>query len=61
MKLDERLEHMAAADKTGFYAYHVAGHHATPLDLVPVSDACLGAWRGHHTHAVAAGNVAVAG
>ena len=57
MKLDERLEHIAAADKTGFYAYHVAGHHATPLDLVPVSDACLGA----HTPAVAAGNVAVAG
>jgi alkanesulfonate monooxygenase SsuD/methylene tetrahydromethanopterin reductase-like flavin-dependent oxidoreductase (luciferase family) len=41
--LDERLEFVAAADATGFYAYHVAEHHATPLNMVPVPGVYLGA------------------
>ena len=42
-QLDERLEYVAAADAAGFYAYHVAEHHATPLNLVPVPGVYLGA------------------
>ena len=33
--LDERLEYVAAADAAGFYAYHVAEHHGTPLGSAP--------------------------
>src|SRR5919106_4545573 len=40
---DERLKFAAAADEAGFYAYHVAEHHATPLNLVPVPGVYLGA------------------
>src|SRR5262245_48696099 len=42
-QLDERLEYVAAADAAGLYAYHVAEHHATPLNLVPVPGVYLGA------------------
>src|SRR4030095_16265246 len=42
-QLDERLEYVAGADAAGFYAYHVAEHHATPLNLVPVPGVYLGA------------------
>ena len=42
-QLDERLEFVAAADKAGFHGYHVAEHHATPLNLVPVPGVYLGA------------------
>ena len=42
-QLDERLEFLAAADGAGFYCYHVAEHHATPLNLVPVPGVYLGA------------------
>jgi alkanesulfonate monooxygenase SsuD/methylene tetrahydromethanopterin reductase-like flavin-dependent oxidoreductase (luciferase family) len=42
-QLDERLEFVAAADAAGFYAYHVAEHHATPLNMVPVPGVYLGA------------------
>src|SRR5271165_2067251 len=41
--LDERLKFAAAADDTGFYCLHVAEHHATPLNLVPVPGVYLGA------------------
>jgi alkanesulfonate monooxygenase SsuD/methylene tetrahydromethanopterin reductase-like flavin-dependent oxidoreductase (luciferase family) len=41
--LDERLKFAAAADDAGIYAMHVAEHHATPLNLVPVPGVCLGA------------------
>ncbi len=41
--LDRRLEYVDAADKAGFYCYHVAEHHATPLNLVPVPGVFLGA------------------
>jgi alkanesulfonate monooxygenase SsuD/methylene tetrahydromethanopterin reductase-like flavin-dependent oxidoreductase (luciferase family) len=40
---DERIEFAAAADKAGFYCLHVAEHHATPLNLVPVPGIYLGA------------------
>jgi alkanesulfonate monooxygenase SsuD/methylene tetrahydromethanopterin reductase-like flavin-dependent oxidoreductase (luciferase family) len=42
-QLDERLEFLAAADEAGFYGYHAAEHHATPLNLVPVPGVYLGA------------------
>ena len=32
-QLDERIAFVAAAEKAGFYSYHVAEHHATPLNL----------------------------
>ncbi len=42
-QFDERLEFAAAADEAGFYCYHVAEHHATPLNMVPVPGVYLGA------------------
>jgi alkanesulfonate monooxygenase SsuD/methylene tetrahydromethanopterin reductase-like flavin-dependent oxidoreductase (luciferase family) len=41
--LDERLKFVAAADEAGVYCLHVAEHHATPLNLVPVPGVYLGA------------------
>ena len=41
--LDKRLDYVAVADEAGFYCYHVAEHHATPLNLVPVPGVFLGA------------------
>src|SRR5438093_1101951 len=41
--LDERLAFAAAADEAGIYALHVAEHHATRLNLVPVPGVYLGA------------------
>jgi alkanesulfonate monooxygenase SsuD/methylene tetrahydromethanopterin reductase-like flavin-dependent oxidoreductase (luciferase family) len=40
---DERLTFAAAADEAGIYCLHVAEHHATPLNMVPVPGAYLGA------------------
>jgi alkanesulfonate monooxygenase SsuD/methylene tetrahydromethanopterin reductase-like flavin-dependent oxidoreductase (luciferase family) len=40
---DERLEFVAAADAAGFYAYHLAEHHATPLNTVPIPGTFLAA------------------
>jgi len=40
---DERLEFAAAADEAGIYCLHVAEHHATPLNMVPVPGVYLGA------------------
>ncbi len=42
-QFDDRLRYVAAADAAGFYAYHVAEHHATPLNMVPVPGVYLGA------------------
>ena len=42
-QFDERLTYVAAADEAGFYAYHIAEHHATPLNMVPVPGVYLGA------------------
>ena len=40
---DERFELVAAADEAGFYCYHVAEHHSTPVNTVPVPSIYLGA------------------
>lgn len=40
---DERLEFAAAADAAGLYCLHLAEHHATPLNMVPVPGVYLGA------------------
>jgi alkanesulfonate monooxygenase SsuD/methylene tetrahydromethanopterin reductase-like flavin-dependent oxidoreductase (luciferase family) len=40
---DERLAFAAAADAAGMYCLHIAEHHATPLNLVPVPGVYLGA------------------
>jgi alkanesulfonate monooxygenase SsuD/methylene tetrahydromethanopterin reductase-like flavin-dependent oxidoreductase (luciferase family) len=40
---DERLTFAVAAEEAGFYGLHVAEHHATPLNLVPVPGVYLGA------------------
>jgi alkanesulfonate monooxygenase SsuD/methylene tetrahydromethanopterin reductase-like flavin-dependent oxidoreductase (luciferase family) len=40
---DERLQLVAAADAAGFYAYHLAEHHATPLNTTPIPGVFLGA------------------
>jgi alkanesulfonate monooxygenase SsuD/methylene tetrahydromethanopterin reductase-like flavin-dependent oxidoreductase (luciferase family) len=42
-QIDERLQFVQAADDAGFYCYHVAEHHASPLNMVPVPGAYLGA------------------
>ncbi|MGB0632587.1 MAG: LLM class flavin-dependent oxidoreductase [Alphaproteobacteria bacterium] len=39
----QRVDYVAAADRLGFYCYHVAEHHATPLNMVPVPGVFLGA------------------
>ncbi len=39
----QRVEYVEAADRLGFYCYHVAEHHATPLNMVPVPGVFLGA------------------
>src|SRR5271166_2537971 len=41
--LDERLAFAKAADDAGIYCLHVAEHHATPLNMVPVPGVYLGA------------------
>ncbi len=41
--LDERLTFAAAVEDAGFYGFHVAEHHATPLNLVPVPGLYLAA------------------
>ncbi len=40
---DERLQFAAAADAAGIYCLHIAEHHATPLNMVPVPGVYLGA------------------
>jgi alkanesulfonate monooxygenase SsuD/methylene tetrahydromethanopterin reductase-like flavin-dependent oxidoreductase (luciferase family) len=40
---DERLTFAKAADAAGIYCLHVAEHHATPLNMVPVPGIYLGA------------------
>jgi alkanesulfonate monooxygenase SsuD/methylene tetrahydromethanopterin reductase-like flavin-dependent oxidoreductase (luciferase family) len=40
---DERLQFAVAADEAGIYCLHVAEHHATPLNMVPVPGVYLGA------------------
>jgi alkanesulfonate monooxygenase SsuD/methylene tetrahydromethanopterin reductase-like flavin-dependent oxidoreductase (luciferase family) len=42
-QLDERLQLVQLADEAGFYCYHVAEHHASPLNMVPAPAAYMGA------------------
>ncbi|MDA0239910.1 MAG: LLM class flavin-dependent oxidoreductase [Proteobacteria bacterium] len=39
----ERIKLIQAAEKAGFYGYHVAEHHWTPLGMAPVPGIFLGA------------------
>lgn len=39
----ERLQLIEAYDRTGFYAYHLAEHHGTPLGLAPAPSVFLAA------------------
>jgi alkanesulfonate monooxygenase SsuD/methylene tetrahydromethanopterin reductase-like flavin-dependent oxidoreductase (luciferase family) len=39
----ERIRFVQEADRAGVYCYHVAEHHATPLNSVPVPGVWLGA------------------
>ena len=43
VQYDERLQLVAAADAAGFYGYHLAEHHATPLSMTPLPGAFLAA------------------
>jgi alkanesulfonate monooxygenase SsuD/methylene tetrahydromethanopterin reductase-like flavin-dependent oxidoreductase (luciferase family) len=40
---EDRLEILAAYDRAGFYAYHLAEHHATPLGMAPSPNVFLAA------------------
>src|ERR1700674_4951077 len=40
---EERLRMLELADKAGFYAYHLAEHHATELSTVPSPNVFLAA------------------
>ena len=40
---DERLQFAQAADDAGIYCLHIAEHHATPLNMVPVPGVYMGA------------------
>src|SRR6201992_128865 len=40
---DERIRFAVAAEEAGIYCLHVAEHHATPLNMVPVPGVYLGA------------------
>ncbi len=40
---DERLRFVEAADEAGIYCLHIAEHHATPLNMVPVPGVYMGA------------------
>ena len=40
---EARLKLVELYDQAGFYSYHVAEHHATPLNMVPVPGVYLGA------------------
>ena len=42
-EFDERLRFAVAAEAAGIYCLHVAEHHATPLNMVPVPGVYLGA------------------
>ena len=39
---DERLAFIQAADEAGFYCLHLAEHHQTPLNMVPIPGVFLG-------------------
>ena len=58
---DERLTFAAAADDAGIYCLHVAEHHCTPLNMVPVPGVYLAAVaRGDAAHAPRAAGLSAA-
>ena len=42
-QLDERINYIVEAENLGFYCYHVAEHHASPINMVPVPGLFLAA------------------
>src|SRR5579871_2632610 len=40
---EERLDLLSAADRGGFYAYHLAEHHQSPLCMAPSQSVFLAA------------------
>ena len=40
---EDRLKIVEAYDRAGFYAYHIAEHHATPLGMAPSPNVFLAA------------------
>lgn len=40
---DERLRFIAMADELGYWGYHLAEHHCSPINMVPVPGVFLGA------------------
>ena len=44
---DERLKLLSAAEQAGFYSYHIAEHHGTPLGMAPSPSVFLGAVARH--------------
>jgi alkanesulfonate monooxygenase SsuD/methylene tetrahydromethanopterin reductase-like flavin-dependent oxidoreductase (luciferase family) len=42
-QLDERINYIVEAEALGFYCYHVAEHHASPINMVPVPGLFLAA------------------
>ena len=42
-QFDERLKLIELYEKTGFHAYHIAEHHATPLGMAPSPSVFLAA------------------
>src|SRR5262245_65135982 len=46
---EERLRLIEAYDRAGFYGYHVAEHHATPLGVAPSPGVWLAAVAQHST------------
>src|SRR5215210_3340201 len=40
---EERLQLIAAYERAGFYAYHLAEHHSTPLGMAPAPSVFLAA------------------
>ena len=42
-QFDDRLRLIELYERAGFHAYHIAEHHATPLNMVPVPGVFLGA------------------
>ena len=46
---EERLKMLEYADQNGYYCYHLAEHHVTPLSLAPSPGIFLAAARPAHT------------
>src|SRR5260370_20221911 len=53
---EERLKLLEAADDSGFFCYHLAEHHATPLGMAP-SPALFLAAAAQHTSKIRLGPI----